>query len=64
LAYLPARLIFEDWSEILDIDYGFVCGDENMELCVCIALSGCLVEEFKLLDDVSGVFFTVERNNT
>jgi hypothetical protein len=57
-------LVFEDWSEILDIDYRFVCGDKNMELCICVFLLGGLVEEFKLLDNVSGSLFAIERNNT
>ena len=57
-------MFFEHWSEILDIGYRFVCGNENMELCICVTFSGGLVEEFKLLDDVSGFLFTIERNNT
>ena len=63
-AYLPAWLVFEHWSEILDIDYRFVCGDENMELCICETFFGGIVEEFKLLDDVSGIFVAIKWNST
>jgi len=35
-----------------------------MELSICATISGGIVEEFKLLDDVSGILFTVEGNYT
>ena len=57
-------MVLEHWSEIFDIDYRFVCGDENMELCICVTFWGGLVEEFKLLDDVSGILVSIERNST
>ena len=34
-----------------------------MELCICAILWGGLVEEFKLLNDVSGILFAIERNS-
>ena len=64
VTYLPARLVFKHWGEILDIDYRFVSGDENMELCICGTLLRGLVEEFKLFDDVSGILVAIEWNST